>query len=153
MQTLGHIAADNPQNPADRNSIRQGLVTGDGLLGSVVTALKTLELCAIDYGFSDTARNHESLQAARLAVFDALKAIERAALGPTTWEPWVTFRDATGALPIAAPPCAHCQRWQPVAEWMTLLNGAKIFDCVRLCHAIEQSNDFSCFRPKNEHTA
>ena len=59
------------------------------------------------------------------------------------FEPWNRARPLLPVrLPIAAPPCARCKFWSPVAVSNT--NGQ--YDGVRLCHAQEQERDFSCFK-------
>lgn len=50
------------------------------------------------------------------------------------WKPWAVAGDG--------PPCKHCQHWKPQFKYFP--DGTS--DGVRLCHAEQQYQDFSCFR-------
>lgn len=68
------------------------------------------------------------------------------------WEPWNWYREewrSSGqdeiSISIGVPPCVRCRYWRPVAHGFTR-DGHRVFSGVRLCHAEEQFNDFSCFK-------
>lgn len=74
MNKVGNIRANNIENPLSRNSISLGFILGDGLLGSVLEAAKKLRAASIDYGRGMQVTDR--MEAAWLALFDALKEIE-----------------------------------------------------------------------------
>lgn len=61
------------------------------------------------------------------------------------WKPWEDYKQEAEVLPILAPPCHYCKHWKPVR-----LYSGPHYTGVRLCHALEQTRDFSCFSPKPE---
>ena len=77
VSPIGTIRADNT-DPNSRAAIAQGAIIGDGLLGRLAEAIVLLDSRAQEYGYSSRDENLALLQAVRIAVFDALKAIEAA---------------------------------------------------------------------------
>jgi len=76
MSKIGHIRANNVEDPDNRNSIMCGYVTGDGLLGEVVKAIcRLVKVSTLPDYYSDT------IEQARLDLYDALKVIEKASSG------------------------------------------------------------------------
>lgn len=76
---IGHIQANNIEDPESQDSIKIGFTTGDGLLGLVYCAFKKLEKAASDYGyFSDDYPQHlDKLEEARLDFYNTLKMVEK----------------------------------------------------------------------------
>ncbi len=66
------------------------------------------------------------------------------------WKPWETHKMPPPDLHgIPEPPCKNCRHWRPQAKFMDLPTGA-IFDGVVCCHAPDQHQDFSCYKPSSK---
>ncbi len=76
---IGSIRANNTEDPDNRDSIRLGFVTGDGLLGDAVRAICKLVSAVESYGRHRNDEALDDVEEARLNLYDVLKAIEEAA--------------------------------------------------------------------------
>lgn len=63
------------------------------------------------------------------------------------WEPWETYKEEVPVLAIDMPPCSDCQYWKPQRIYINLSTGVQ-FDGVKLCHANDMHNDFSCYKER-----
>ena len=66
------------------------------------------------------------------------------------WYPWTETEgsppEATnGGEPITEPPCKRCRHWKPEVTFRGTPQG-QVPDGVRLCHADNMHQDFSCFK-------
>lgn len=75
---IGSVRANNIEDPDCRDTIRLGFVTGDGLLGEVLKAICKLVDATTEYECRLTETASSKVEEARLNLYDALKAIEKA---------------------------------------------------------------------------
>ena len=63
------------------------------------------------------------------------------------FQPWAEMHAILDKIKREGPPCLRCKYWfVSVRTWNC--RGKPAFDGLQLCHAPEQYDDFSCFRPK-----
>ena len=81
MNKLGHIQADNAENPESVESISEWEITGEGLLFEVVLAAWTLENASRCHEAGGGYDMHMAIKIARLNLYRKLKAIEEHTCG------------------------------------------------------------------------
>jgi hypothetical protein len=73
------------------------------------------------------------------------------------WEPWMDHQADSSLLDIpeiTEPPCKNCVHWRPQrvfksSKQSTAGKGQR-FEGVRMCHAEDMHEDFSCFKAKEQ---
>lgn len=63
------------------------------------------------------------------------------------WKPWLGPMPEVPKLDIEGPPCKNCIHWNPQPHFVDGHKGCEI-QGVKLCHADEMFNDFSCFKER-----
>lgn len=64
----------------------------------------------------------------------------------TKWQPYVDFDIGQ----VKEPPCKVCVHFKPELELAHHKSDKVLFMGVRICHADEMFQDFSCFKAKKE---